>query len=245
MWRKLLQGTEWSMLRDLASPAFFRVIEPGALARQVRELSLNAARRQRYAEIRDALCQSVARSGIRVRLGWAPDTGSIPNHDRGTILLRLFFHQLFECDAALLDLRYARFAAHNETLVWDPQRLWIRWDADFLPRLRALYTSFYGGETADFRSALDALGIGCLRETFSASFGGGRQAASTFSLRDFQRSFHETFMCCREAGATLHPNFLGLGISLACLYEHLERLGGSYNVTDAFRASRSDRPQSP
>jgi hypothetical protein len=47
-------------------------------------------------------------------------------------------------------------------------------------------------------------------------------------------TFHQVFVLCRDAKQSLHPDFLPLGLYLATLYDHLERLGAAVDVLAAF-----------
>jgi hypothetical protein len=42
------------------------------------------------------------------------------------------------------------------------------------------------------------------------------------------------FVLCRDAKQSLHADFLPLGIYLAALYDHLERIGVAVDVLGAF-----------
>ncbi len=55
-----------------------------------------------------------------------------------------------------------------------------------------------------------------------------------FEAKHFHATFHEVFVRCRDAGATLHRNFLALGLHLACLYDALESLAVTFDVREAW-----------
>ena len=65
-------------------------------------------------------------------------------------------------------------------------------------------------------------------------FGEDDQRAVRFRSTVFHSTFHQAFVSCRDAGVSLHRNFLALGIYLACLYDLLEALDLEFDVRDAF-----------
>lgn len=77
----------------------------------------------------------------------------------------------------------------------------------------------------------EELRAGC-RALYEGQFGDTH--AVSFSLREFQRRFHEVFKRCKETESKLHPSFLTLGLALAPLYEHLEAIGAPLDVNAAF-----------
>jgi len=239
MLRALLKGGEWSDLLDLVSPSFFDVLRPRDLQREVRRLTANYVRRQAFVQAAQRLERHLRDAGVPVRLGAETATGPCDPHRRGQWILELFFRQLLHADKALLDLRFDRFSEQEEELVWKPRPLLAQWDPDFIDALRRLYVGYYENDARAYRSALDALGLRCAEEIFASQFARGRQQSVAFRLSDFRRTFHDTFVRCRDCHATLHGGFVPFGIYLAFLYEHLERLGAKHDVTRAFRASRS------
>jgi hypothetical protein len=154
---------------------------------------------------------------------------------RGSAVLGLFFRQLFGSDTAVLDLRHGRFGERGGHHYWQPRPLYVTWDPGFLSALRQVYLGFYGDRPAQLHEGLDQLGIACAQTVFTKHFQYPDQHAVRFRLGDFRSGFHDAFLRCREARAHLHPNFVALGVYLACLYEHLEWLGGTHDVATAFR----------
>jgi hypothetical protein len=51
------------------------------------------------------------------------------------------------------------------------------------------------------------------------------------------------FIRCRDSKTPLHPDFVTLGVMLATLYDHLETLGGVYDVQSAYQAANA--PSNP
>lgn len=239
MWRTLIRGTDWRRIVDLVSPSVFDVLPAG----RVRQATGALVRRWRDGEGVEALraerARSLAAAGIDVAI--TREVGGEPPlepREVGERVLTLYFHQLFADDRALLDLRPARFGAVDGGLGWDPRPLWVAWDAEFVAGLRALYRGFYEDDDASFESGLARLGIGCARETFLSHFGDGDQRAVRFEVAHFTESFHETFVRCRDAGASLHADFVPLGLYLATLYDHLEPLGVPLDVRAAYERAR-------
>jgi hypothetical protein len=196
-------------------------------------------RRRAFIQARAGLEQRLRDRGLPIRFGVASGTGAANPQQRGQWLLELFFHQLLHADEALLDLRFDRFSEQGAELVWNPRPLLAKWDSDFLAALRDVYVGYYEDDSTKFRSALDRLGVRCAEEIFAAQFARRDQQSVAFRLSDFRRTFHDTFVRCRDCRSTLHGGFVPFGIYLAFLYEHLERLDGKYDVICAFRASRS------
>ena len=234
-----MRGGEWSDLLDLVSPSFFDVLRPRDLQRQVHRLTTNYVRRQAFVRTKERLERQLREVRLPIRFGAQTDTDTSDPRQRGQWILELFFRQLLHADETLLDLRFERFGERSSGLVWNPRPLLVQWDADFLDTLRHLYVGYYEGDTAGFRGALEGLGLGCAEESFATQFARGRQQSVAFRLSDFRRTFHDTFVQCRDCNAMLHGGFVPFGIYLAFLYEHLERLGGEHDVIRAFRAARS------
>lgn len=248
MWKQLLQGTEWSQLRDLVSPTFFEVLPAGRLASQVGELAGNYGSRGGFRETWAAREAALEASPVEVVLDDGARRGGIADAERegeararrGQRVLELYFHQLYAGDRTLLDLRPERFTADDGDgpLRWRPAAMWLRWADDFLPAVRDLYAGFYGDDDARFRGALEALSITAAEDVFRRQFGEGDQHAVAFHVPTFRETFHEAFIRCRDAGAQLHGNFVALGIYLATLYVHLEALGGTFDVRTAYFRGR-------
>lgn len=239
-----LAGTEWRQLRDYVSPSFFEVLPPRALAGQVRELVKNASDSRGFSQLREEIEERLAARDIVVRLaegdGPAPGRAADTEAERqvlGQRVLEIYFGQLFAADAAILDLRAGRFELEGSVPRWRPRPVYVRWEPGFLEAIRSLYQGFYDGDDARYDGALEALGITPAREVFRQHFGDGDQACVRFEARVFHETFHEAFVRCRDAGVSLHRNFLTLGIYLACLYDQLEALDLAFDVRGAFARS--------
>jgi hypothetical protein len=239
MLEEWLKGSEWSALLDLVSPKFFDVLPARELQREVRALAGNYVNRSRQADVRARLNALLERRGLPLRLrseGTVAQRGA--NLDHGQVVLRLYFLQLFESHDTLLDLRYLRFSDTGHGLQWDPKPLYIRWDPAFLDPLRRLYTAFYDDRQEAFRIALGELDLSPAEASLRKSFGGSQQHAVVFRVAEFRQAFHEAFRQCQRGGCVLHRNFVSLGVYLACLYQHLQTVGGAHDVRAAFAAVR-------
>src|SRR6478672_4219826 len=118
MWLNLVRNTEWATFIDLVSPSFFEVLPPTALSGQAKELISNYVSRARFLRVREEIAASVDAAGLGIDMRAAlPKGGSdsgltdFEKQTRGDAILRLFFHQLFSSDTAILDLRSRSFAA--------------------------------------------------------------------------------------------------------------------------------------
>ena len=234
MWKSLVRGTEGRQIVDLASPSFFDVLPGKALRRATGTLSKAWFDRDGFAEARAHRAETLDRADLGVRLGEPEAHGAIDRETRGQRLLALYFHQLYAGGPVLLDLRPERFEAGIEQLRWNPKPLWYRFDEDFLGAMREIYAGFYAGDDARFEAGLDRVDLRCAEGTFLQHFGAGDQRAVAFDVASFTETFHQTFLSCRDGGASLHRDFIPLGLYLATLYVHLEELGGTFDVRAAF-----------
>lgn len=243
---RMLRATEWGQLLDFVSPSFFEVLSARALAGATRDLMASTRDAAGFRAIANAVGDRIAARDLPIRLdldaacdpGGAGRRASIEARTvRGQRVLQLYFEQILGCDATLLDLRGARFAARRDTLVWTPARGFVRWDPSFLEAIRGMYRGFYAGDDAAFHAALGVLHLDAAADLFLDHFGAGDQTAVRFEMAHFTRSFHAVFLRCRESGVRLHPDFVALGVYLASLYEHLEALDVPLDVRAAFAAA--------
>ena len=109
----------------------------------------------------------------------------------------------------------------------------VEWDKDFQRPLRQIYRGFYQDDDEQFRRGLEALDLLAVEDLFRKHFGEDHQRAVTFCLDEFKETFHEILDECKREGIGLHYQFGALGIYLACLYDHLEKLGGPFDVEAA------------
>lgn len=252
-WRRLLEGTSWQTLIGYVSPTFFQLVSTRDVSRTAYRLARNWFDEDKYARAAELRAATLAAldTGLgisrvqrrkRDRMPFrseAPETRELDRSCRtGELALTLFFHQIYADGPIFLDLRRDHFqcadsAGHSYVFRVSP--LYCDWTSEFRAAMRQLYHGFYGeAEPAAYQSALRALGIEAVADVFERAFGGERKRAARFQLSDFRVTFHEVFTRCLEAKATLHPDFLTLGIYIATLYDHLELDGGVYNVAACY-----------
>ena len=219
------------------------MIPARTLLRQGRELLGNASDASGFRQVTAELERLFEARGIPVAVQAAADAADPDAHAtlddavrraRGQRVLEIYFAQLDGLEATAIDLRLDRFLGGGDDLAWHPGPYWIRWDPAFLDGVRRLYAGFYSGDDERFEHALALLDLEVAGDAFREHFGDGDQRAVEFDAKRFQSSFHEVFVRCRDAGVSLHPNFLALGCTLAALYDHLGGLGGRYDVRGAY-----------
>jgi len=239
---KLLGGSEFGQWASFVSPAFFEVMPTRALWQRFRTLLHNGRDPRLYARALDERARWLARARLPVSLAArsAPTRAAAdgqPPGARAATVVALYFHQLLHGELSLIDLRQPAFTSEAGQLVWRPAAWIASWDTSFIEPLRAIYAGFYGGDTAGFRAGLAALNLQHVEDVFQQHFGGGERAVR-FEVRHFVATFHQVFVRCRDAKTRLHPDFLLLGLYLASLYDHLERLGATVDVAAAFELAR-------
>ncbi len=238
---ELLRKTEWSLFLDLVSPSFFEVLPGRVLREELGKLLSSARDRAGFARLRAARSAELRPTG----LVWAERTSGagagapLDEEDRrrqGQAALRLYFHQLLRWDEVVVDLRSVAFRSSPGSVTWSPRPLWTRWEPRFREGVRDLYRGFHAGDDARFRAGLSATGMLAGEDVFRAAFGSDDQRAVAFSVKGFQRTFHQVFVRCRDAGGELPGGVLALGLTLGCLYQHLEALGGTFDLRAALEA---------
>jgi hypothetical protein len=258
-WRRLLAGSEWSHLLGVLSPSFFDVVSARDLSIRAVELAGNWFDRAGYLGCvgrlsstlgandigLDVVSSSPSRSMVPFR-SEAPRASECPMAGDGAALLRFFFLQIATSKTVFLDLRATRFCrpASGERIVFHPLPLWVHWQQDFVDAIRQLYAGFYGSQSEGFEHATKALGVSAANEVFERAFGGERKTASRYSMSEFRETFHEVFVKCRDQKTPFHPDLITLGVMLATLYDHLECLGGVYDVQAAYQSVNSPSGQS-
>ena len=241
---RVLRGTEWCELGSYLSPTFFDVVSPLRVATTLGKLTKTMVTRAGYDAACEALNASHAAADVLVKAVSAAEFAALDAptaRSDGDLVLRLYFHQLFNAPGALLDFRCESFRrAGAGGLAWRPAPLLVAWDPAFIANIRALYRGFYDGQSASFDQALAALGLDTAKAELIAHFGAD-QSAVRFDLAEFRASFHSLFAAAKAGKRQLHADFLGFGIGLVCLYEHLERLGGTFDVRAAFTAATAPK----
>lgn len=242
MLASLLRGTDWSKIADYLSPMLFQVVPPLAMAKQVQTLVTSYRNKPSFDALIKTLAPQLATLPLGIQLesfdidasAVDPRVVEMPLGDR---LLRLYFWQLLTQPVSLLDMRSKCWQAmENLNYSWRPSPLYVAWEPDFMEAVRQLYYGFYHDKEEIFDRGLETIGLKPGKAALIAHFGAD-QSQVTFDLAQFRSSFHEIFVACKEAKSRLHPNVLGLGAALACLYEHLQLLGGSYDARGAYLAA--------
>ena len=237
---KLLEASEFGQWASFVSPAFFDVMPTRALWRRFKALASDARDRELFQQAVAERQSWLARSAVPVSLGSPearrprPDEarpGTPAAAERASAVAALYFHQLLHGELTLL-------TEDAGTLLWRPAAWIARWDPSFILALRRLYTGFYAGETAEFHAGLRALNLLHAEHVFRQHFGDG-QGTVRFQVKHFVSTFHRVFVLCRDQKTQLHPDFLPLGLYLASLYDHEERLGAAVDVAAAFENARS------
>jgi hypothetical protein len=243
---KLLSGGEFGQWASFVTPAFFDVMPTKALWHRFKELVRGTRDRELYAQVVRERQALLARSSLGVTLlgpeapkaarqpeaAHAGEGLAISAESRAARVVALYFHQILHGDTTLLDLRQASFSDQHP-FVWQPSAWIARWEPGFSAALRQIYAGFYRNDTAEFRAGLRALSLEHAEDVFRQHFG-GEHGAVRFEVKHFVSTFHQVFLRCRDAHTRLHPDFLLLGLYLATLYDHLERLGVSVDVAAAY-----------
>jgi hypothetical protein len=252
-WRRLLAGSDWSHLLSVLSPSFFDVVSARDLSLRAAELARNWFDRDGYEANVARLAAELNATPIGIGIAASRPLRSVipfrgeplarvdcPRGLDGRVVLKFFFFQIARADTVFLDLRLSRFCSSESesNARFVPAPLWARWQPDFVAGIRQLYEGFYTERTELFAQATRALGVSAANEVFLRAFGGDNKRSSQYSLAAFRDIFHEVFIRCRDSQTAFHPDFVTLGIMLATLYDHLEELGGSYDVQSAYTSVR-------
>lgn len=238
----LLRGSDWSKIADYLSPVLFQVVPPLTMAQQIRILVANYRDKAKFSNIKLGLDNSLGALPWQMRL--APEFDQI-NKEKveglgfGERLLRVYFWQILTQPTAILDFRSKSWKSVDYGAgIWCPSPLYIEWDHQFITAIRKLYVGFYHGDDKILDESLDAIGLTPGKAALLRHFGPDQDAVA-FDLAHFRSSFHDVFVACKHAKSRLHTNVLGLGAVLACLYEHLQLIGGTYDVRSAFFEAES------
>lgn len=216
----------WSDIRELFSGNLLKLFPPRAMASIIGSVVEGMSEEDAQLLTRARLSERGRRLGLRLEVADGSSGISSRSAMNGDDLLKLYFTQIFTQDAMFLDLRSSAF----DGTVWRPGRLFVQWDPDFLRAVRRMYTSFYHGSESEFDEAVAELGLAGHADLFRGHFGENQEAVE-FQTESFRKIFEAILSSHNQS---LPPSFGLLGVYLICLYEHLEYLGGSYNVRQAF-----------
>ena len=234
MWWTLLRTLNVGDLKQLLSGEFFRVFPARQIAGAVGELIENFQDTERFEAAVGRRREALQQLGLPVRAVTDRETDGETRPYHGATILTLYFHQLFDEAPTLLDLRRRCFEPADGELVWAPTRLYVEWDDNFIDGVRSMYRGFYQADDEEFERGLERLDLHGLGEVFLAHFGEGDQRSVHFEIDHFHSTFADILDRCDEEDRSLHHNFAALGVYLSCLYDHLEGLGGSFDVRGAF-----------
>lgn len=233
MFRQLLKWGAWADVKELLSPRFFEVMSTRKIVGLLRELYGLYGDDEAWEEASSDLVRRLSRGGMDLRVVRQAEGAQGATEELGDLLLRVYFTQLLYGEMTLLDLRNQGFYQFEGQWEWAPTPLMIRWEDAFQEGLRDMYVGFYRDDRERFQRGLEALNLGDVEEQFRRHFGEGHQREVAFSLQEFKEVFHEILTECKDQGIKLHYQFGALGIYLSCLYDHLEKLGGAYDVRQA------------
>ena len=237
-----------------ASPSALQVIHaPQVLKRalEVTQRFSQPSERDRHAQ---ALEASLAAAGLSADIGIVKDAPAqldtaeldeVTRRSVGQRVLALYFHLLHWSGPLFLDLRprHLAWCAERRQLLFHPSSLWCRPDAEFMGRLRALYTGFYqddaaaleqGTELYFWRSKPTAGFPQRIQQLLRAHFGPAEADSVKFSIAHFRATFDAIFKEAASSGARLHPDLAFLGVELVGLYLTLESLGVPLDVRREF-----------
>ena len=231
---KLLRGAEWNQIRDYLSPTILDVLHPADFRRQAVALGRPFIQRRYWKSEKNRVFQGLPKHLLAPSNGHEPSSSHRSAQSRAQKILELYFYQIENLDSAILDLRSHAFKTQVGGFQWDPSPLFIRWEPSFIQGLRKIYRGFYGDNQEDFTAGLKSLNLFEARDIFTKHFGDGNQSSVRFELSHFHDTFHQTFTRCKEESVQLHGNFLGLGLMLASLYEHLEEMDVACDVRAAY-----------
>jgi hypothetical protein len=245
---KNLKGTDWELLTDFVSPVFFEVVPTLGMAKVFGSILKDYSSTKEFKAVKSEAAATVAghvksRDGKPIQLVDKlsekiniRDLGLKERQDFGSMVLKIYFSQLFAGHKTILDLRSSAFNGMTE---WAPKPVFYGWTPEFKEGLQKLYSGYYQGDDALFKAGLEKLNLTHAESVIQGHFGQGSQDAVTFSLAHFKQSLHAVFVSCKNTKTRLHPDFFGLGVYLLCLYENLEGLNCPLDVRSAFHEAVS------
>jgi hypothetical protein len=239
---RLIKNAEWRPFVELLSPRFFDVVPMSTVLSQAKRLGGNYFDAAAFSAAREARAKTMEAAQLAVQLVEART--SPPTPVAPAAVLELYFHQVLAGGTMLLDLRAEGFAQRAACIEWAPSPAFVAFEPAFVHGLRELYFGFYLDDAARFSAGARALRLEAAEGALRAQFGTGDQTRVRFSLPEFQHRFQAVFDACKAGGEQLHPDFIGLGVGLATLYDHLQRSGETHDVRAAFlrAADRSPPP---
>ncbi len=234
--KNFFANSEFSLLMDLVSPAFFKVIKPLDGLYVAKKLSQNLLDKKTFKEITSS--QNLS----SINLLWTEKVSDIPVNkpvDSGTAekILELYFYQLFHGQTVILDLRHESFStvhSSNVGVQWSPRPFYWKFSETFLEGMKTVYQGFFNDESILVDRGLKILEMLPLKNQFMHHFGNASQEKIFFKINDFKESFHRIFTKCMKDGISLHQDFIPFGIYLTLLYQTLDSCTEPLNVKKSF-----------
>lgn len=239
---KMLIPEDFHPLLSCISPSAFKVVDWKSLFKTAPLLSQRVVKKSGVQKLAQAIENHIPRH-IAFEFG-SSEKNQIQNSDFGKTLLEIYFGQIYCENGLFLDLRPARFSQNESgSTHWNPNGLWVTWDSKFRNGMIEIYEGYYEESPSRLRDGL--LKVGLVKEGFQLkqieevesilrAHIGGDPGAQKFEIKSFTSSFERLFQFLIKNDVTLNSDFLFLGVYLASLYTHLQTLGGTYDVREAF-----------
>lgn len=240
MFQVLKTHADADSLRRLVSPVFFRLFPPNVVAKKIAELMTGSFNRHAVTFASGLLEPHLQNLSAplslepgRKRSGKRQDARRV-----GQLTLELYFRQLASEKKSFLDLNLDAFAEEAERVIWSPRPVVVSWEDGFRAAILQLYQGYYEDDAAGFDVGLRALGLVPEAQLLKDHFGPSSGSVS-FDTAHFRSTFGKVFDSCAARGAKLHPDFIFLGVYLGTLYDHLQQVGESFEVAEAYRVGTS------
>lgn len=242
----LLIPKDFAPLVNCISPNALKVIDWKQITRDLPGLTSRYLQKTGVDDLKQALSPFLPQ---QVSFSTQKESASNPlKPASGRTILEIYFMQLYRSEGFFLDLRSDRFReTESGQITWSPNGFWVQWEDSFRSGLVQIYESYYGNNPTQLRAGL--MQVGLIREDFSSekitevehmllSHIGGDARSQTFEVQKFTASFEKLFHFLIQNQISLSSDFFYLGAYLTGLYLHLQKLGGSYDVAQAFQSAR-------
>ncbi len=224
--KALIEKADFKALSQFASTRFFLVVPLGACFKIVSRVFVQANKRKACTEVRAAIQNTLAPLGVIVPEAPNQSHSRHPlNEASAKIVLKVYFQQILYAPKWMLDFRREcwHFADQAQQAEWYPNNFYHEPTTAFQNAVIGLYGGFYSNDDNAFRSSLETLGLSAAETEIRAHFGANQQTAVRFSVAELQRSFANIFQACEKYKASIHPEFVILGVMLVSLYDTLEQ----------------------
>lgn len=257
-WAARLAPEPFRDFLQYASPSALKVIHTQQVLRRALEVAQHLSRPAERAQQAERLRASLEQAGLSAELKIAEqpvtrlDTAGLSEAERALIgqrVLALYFHQLHGDGPLFLDLRPRHFcwSSERQELSFYPSGLWCRPDAEFMSRLRSLYSGFYDADPSKLAQGLELYRWECepspgfsarMEALLRQHFGVGQSGEMPFAIAHFRATFDAIFKEAAGSRARLHPDLTFLGVELVGLYLTLESLSVPLAPRAAFDGAR-------